>query len=97
MGIGITMLYVLRKMSLPEKMCMSWRIRDVAVEQSVAHMRMIAWVNLAAQMKRELDRVDMVEELVYTMLHEKPDLRVRAAHIVIAFETDQVHSASVKG
>lgn len=86
-AFGVTMLYVLRKMSLPEKMCMSWRIRDAVVEQSVAHMRMIASVNQVAQLKNELDRADVVEELVYSMLHEKPDLCIRAAHIVTVFET----------
>lgn len=56
---------------------------------------MIAWVNKVALMRKELDRANMVEELVYCMLGEEPELRIRAAQIVTAFESHRADTGLV--
>lgn len=94
-ALGVTMLYILRKTPLPERTVMDWLICDATVRLSEASRRMMAWVDKVSQMRNTLERAtNTVEKLVYSMLEEKPDLRIRAGQIVAVLQSPVVSSTS---
>ncbi|KAH6610345.1 serine threonine kinase [Trichoderma cornu-damae] len=72
-ALGITMLFVLGKIDLPEMM-KDWR----AVRKG---RRMRAWFEFIAQTRAQLNHGDKVEHLVHQMLERDPLLRIKAADI----------------
>ncbi|KAK4238423.1 kinase-like domain-containing protein [Achaetomium macrosporum] len=92
-AFGITMLYVLGKMGLPERAVGSWRIRDVADERSHAYRRMMTWVDSVTLVRGRLNRADRIEGLVHRMLEWTPESRVRARQASAILEgTEEIHS-----
>lgn len=84
-ALGVTMLYVLGKIGLPEKN-RSWLIRDARKQGGEAHKRMTDWLKVVARARETLNCADLVEGLVYQMLEPKSKMRVEAAQIFAAFE-----------
>jgi len=84
-ALGVTMLYVLRKIELPDRVGRGWLIRDVLDETTVASQKMKAWLAKVGNDRERLDRGDLVERLVFRML-DSHDKRVQAAENVAAFE-----------
>jgi serine/threonine protein kinase len=77
-ALGVTMLYVLGKTGLPERMVAPWQIAEVRDKTGQAYRQMMAWVDSVAGIRERLDREDAVEGLVCQMLEEAPNSRVRA-------------------
>lgn len=83
-ALGVTVLYVLGKVTYPEDTVSGWKISDVLNPQGPAHKRMVAWVDIIAANKK-LDRSNAVESLVYRMLDLNGTSRINGAQIVVAF------------
>ncbi|KAL2173947.1 kinase-like domain-containing protein [Thermothelomyces heterothallicus CBS 202.75] len=87
-ALGVTLLYVLGKIGLPEKTVEPWRIYDVADKQKEASGKMKAWLQFVAVKRQGLDCKDRVQGLVYRMLEGEPESRVRAKQVSATFEDD---------
>ncbi|KAL7962992.1 putative serine/threonine protein kinase [Trichoderma compactum] len=84
-AMGVTMLYVLRKIKIPEKMARGWDIRELppsAGEGSSAKAQMRSWINFITKERAQLDRNDNgVENAVFQMLEVERELRAVAEDI----------------
>lgn len=72
-AMGVTMLYVLQKIGIPEEIAKSWDIGELfraAEEENAAKGQMRGWLEFIAQKRAELDRKDGtgIENAVYQML-----------------------------
>jgi serine/threonine protein kinase len=87
-ALGVTLLYVLGKIGLPERTVEPWQIHEVADKHKEASGKMQAWLDSVAVKRQGLDCGDRVEGLTHQMLEERPELRVRAAQVSAAFEKE---------
>jgi len=87
-ALGVTMLYVLGNIRLPEETVEGWLIRDVADKGKAARGKMEAWLHSVAVKKQGLDCADKVQGLVHRMLEKEPEDRVRAEQVSAAFDND---------
>ena len=88
-GLGVTLLYVLRKIGLPEKTVEAWLMYEVADKRKKeARAKMVTWLDSVAVNRQKLDCADRVQELVYRMLENEPESRVRAGQVSAAFDSD---------
>ena len=85
-ALGVTMLYVLRKITLPDRIGKGWLIRDVFEKASDACRKMDAWLTEVEDARKHLDHANLIERQVYKMLDTRIDSRVQAAQNVAAFE-----------
>ncbi|KAI3531311.1 serine/threonine protein kinase-20 [Colletotrichum abscissum] len=85
-ALGVTMLFVLGRLPLPEKMTKGWLIRAVVEQSSDARGQMIAWLKIVDETRKTLDRDDLIEGLVSRMLQPERSLRIRSQQIVDAFQ-----------
>lgn len=86
-ALGVTMLYVLGKITLPERTTKGWVIRNVTTQDGEARECLLIWLDIVARARTELDRADMVEDLVFQMLEPGSNSRIQAAQIAAAFES----------
>lgn len=84
-ALGVTMLYVPRKLPLPDRLGKGWMIRDVINHTSSAGRKMEAWLTEVADAWKDLRHADLVETTVYRMLDAHVEGRAQAAHIVAVF------------
>ncbi|KAK3319577.1 kinase-like domain-containing protein [Cercophora scortea] len=77
-ALGVTMLYVLGKITLPEKTVKPWRISHAQDKKGQPHQQMMGWVRLVLRAGRGLGSTDQVEGVVQKIVVEKRELRVRA-------------------
>ncbi|KAF3072502.1 Calcium/calmodulin-dependent protein kinase I [Trichoderma lentiforme] len=75
-AMGVTMLYVLQKIEIPEKFAKNWDIGKLFrafEEENAAKVQMRGWLEFIAEKKAELDRKDGtgVENAVYQMLGKR--------------------------
>lgn len=88
-ALGITLLYVLKKIPLPEKTVKVWPIFEVFNRSiKAARRQMVAWINSLAVDREKLDRTDLVQGLVYRMLEPEPASRIRADQVLAALENE---------
>ena len=80
------MLYVLRKITLPDRVGKGWLIRDVFEKASDACRKMDAWLTEVEDARKHLDHANLIERQVYKMLDTRIDSRFQAAQNVAAFE-----------
>lgn len=92
-ALGVTMLYVLGKMDLPEKTTSQWAIKDVAKEGGDSNKQMKSWLKRVENSRKKLDRKGLVEGLIYQMLEEISQKRVQAAQILTSFESASIEAA----
>ncbi|KAK7434039.1 serine/threonine protein kinase-20 [Colletotrichum acutatum] len=85
-ALGVTMLFVLGRLPLPEKMTKGWLIRAVVEQSSDARGQMIAWLKIVDETRKTLDRDDLIEGLVSRMLQPERSLRIRSQQIVDALQ-----------
>ena len=85
-ALGVTMLYVLHKIPLPDMVGKGWLIRDVMKEASDARQKMEAWLTEIEDVRKHLDHANVIERQVYKMLEPRINSRVQAAQNVTAFE-----------
>lgn len=82
-ALGVTMLYVLGKMQVPEGFSGPWDFTNLADPESEDRAAMENWVGLVLDTAEEkLDRDDTVEFVVSGMLEQDPEDRLRAREIV---------------
>ncbi|KAM0271625.1 hypothetical protein ACHAQH_009032 [Verticillium albo-atrum] len=82
-ALGVTMLYVLGKTTLPERTSPGWIIRDIISKKGEAQDKMETWLGVVSRSRDTLHRTDKVEDLVSQMLEPKTGLRVQATEISI--------------
>ena len=85
-ALGVTMLYVLGRIGLPEKTVEHWRIHDVADRRGEARRAMTTWIRSVAGASQLLDGEDRVQRLVRRMLERGVDTRVRAEQVLVVLE-----------
>ncbi|KAL2258532.1 hypothetical protein VTK26DRAFT_8129 [Humicola hyalothermophila] len=85
-ALGVTLLYVIGKINVPEKTAEPWRIYDVAEEHEEAIRKMRAWLHFVAVQRQGLDCADRLQGLVHRMLEVEPVSRVRAEQVSAALE-----------
>lgn len=86
-ALGVTILYVLGKIQLPEKTAESWIIHEVKDQNGVARKRMQAWVDSVMVTREKLDRSNSMESLVYQMLELRVRSRIEASQIVTSLDS----------
>ena len=85
-ALGVTMLYVLGKTRLPEKIAKRWVIKDVGDEDSDARRLMDKWLGLVESSRKKLDHFNPVESLVHQMLELGHRERIQAAQILTSLK-----------
>lgn len=80
-AFGVTMLYVLKKTQMPEKMTKSWNIRSAKNPKSKDNKQMKQWLKTVANARASLDQTDIIEDLVFQMLDSHQASRIAAAKI----------------
>ncbi|GKT61152.1 serine/threonine protein kinase [Colletotrichum tofieldiae] len=85
-ALGVTMLYVLGKITLPERTTRGWLIRDVMTRDEEAREYLMIWLDIVARAREKLGRADRVEDHVFHMLEPGSNSRIKAAKIAAAFE-----------
>ncbi|KAK1514244.1 serine/threonine protein kinase-20 [Colletotrichum abscissum] len=85
-ALGVTMLYVLGKITLPEKTTRGWLIRNVTNRHGEARERLLGWLDHVASARVRLDRSDMVEKTVFRMLEPGINSRLHASQIAASVE-----------
>lgn len=80
-ALGATMLYIVRKSKLPERIGPNWYIRDVRPNVTVRET-MMSWVKQVAHLRDGLYRDEKVEAPVYRMLSQERERRIRSVEIV---------------
>ncbi|KAK1457661.1 serine/threonine protein kinase-20 [Colletotrichum tamarilloi] len=80
------MLYVLGKITLPEKTTRGWLIRNVTNRHGEARERLLGWLDNVASARVRLNRSDMVEKTVFRMLEPGIDSRLHASEIAASVE-----------
>ncbi|KAL7949986.1 putative serine/threonine protein kinase [Trichoderma barbatum] len=81
---GVTMLYVLGKIKIPEKIQKGWDIRRLHLanqNDDGASRQMADWLRFVARKRAELDQKDRLENAVFQMLEMKKELRACAEGI----------------
>ncbi|KAL2022531.1 hypothetical protein VTK56DRAFT_5138 [Thermocarpiscus australiensis] len=71
-ALGVTLLYVLGKIGLPEKTVEPWRMYDVADKHKEARGEMKAWLHFVAVKRQGLDCADRVQGLPLRQLVSNP-------------------------
>ncbi|RXG42547.1 hypothetical protein VDGE_30211 [Verticillium dahliae] len=92
-ALGVTMLYVLGKTTLPERTSPGWIIRDIGSKNGEARDKMEAWLGVVSRSRDTLDRTDNVEDLVSQMLEPKTGLRAQAAETSIVLGLGYLRTA----
>jgi serine/threonine protein kinase len=87
-ALGVTLLYVLGKIGLPEKTIEPWLLYEVANKKKEATGKMEAWLRSVDVKRQGLDCADRIQGLVHQMLEKKPGSRVRAEQVSAAFDGD---------
>ncbi|KAK2601544.1 hypothetical protein QQS21_004929 [Conoideocrella luteorostrata] len=84
-SLGVTMLYVTRNISYPERG--DWRLRfHLMTETGSGHdVTWAEWLEEIAKARRGLDRDDFLEGIIYHMLDPMPSKRITAAAIEASF------------
>ncbi|KAL4408448.1 serine/threonine protein kinase-20 [Colletotrichum abscissum] len=85
-ALGVTMLYVLGKITLPEKTTRGWLIRNVTNRHGEARERLLGWLDNVARARAKLDRTDMLESTIFRMLEPGIDSRIHATQIAASLE-----------
>ncbi|KXH59541.1 serine/threonine protein kinase-20 [Colletotrichum salicis] len=85
-ALGVTMLYVLGNITLPEKTTKGWLIRNVTNRHGEARERLLGWLDNIARARVKLDRTDVVENTVFRMLEPGIDSRIHATQIAAWLE-----------
>ncbi|KAK2055568.1 kinase-like protein [Colletotrichum caudatum] len=85
-ALGITMLYVLGKITLPERTTRGWLIRNVTNRHGEARERLLGWLDIVARARAKLDRTSMVENTVFQMLEPGSDSRIQATQIAAGLQ-----------
>ncbi|UKZ73641.1 hypothetical protein TrVFT333_001291 [Trichoderma virens FT-333] len=83
-AMGVTMLYVLQKIKMPERMTRGWNLRELVPpvkKESSAFVQMNDWLNIVAEKRVELNQKDLVENAVFQMLDIDGALRAAAGGI----------------
>ncbi|EHK20409.1 putative serine/threonine protein kinase [Trichoderma virens Gv29-8] len=83
-AMGVTMLYVLQKIKMPERMTRGWNLRELVPpvqKESSAFVQMNDWLNIVAEKRAELNKKDLVENAVFQMLDTDGALRAAAGGI----------------
>lgn len=75
------MLYVLKRVQLPEKMTKNWNIPMATSTRTKDHEQMQQWLAVVAGVRAGLDRNDIIEDLVFQMLDSHQASRITAAEI----------------
>lgn len=93
-AMGITMLYVLQKIGIPENTAKNWDIQELfaSEEENAAKAQMRGWLEFIAEKRAELDRKDGtgVENAVYQMLDKR---RLRA----VAGDIEKILRMAIEG
>ncbi|EHK42540.1 serine threonine protein kinase [Trichoderma atroviride IMI 206040] len=79
-AFGVVMLYILRKIQLPESK-ESWNINDVRNNSSAAKNEMKKWLAMIIKTRNGLDKTSPIEYATYLMLDENPATRMTARGI----------------
>lgn len=74
-ALGVTMMYVLAKIRLPERSGPAWLIRDAIKQEGQAQRRMIDWINVVQDEKEKLDLNDSHEARISQLLALEPEMR----------------------
>ncbi|KAK1975277.1 kinase-like domain-containing protein [Colletotrichum cereale] len=85
-ALGVTMLYVLGKITLPERTTKGWVICNETTRDREARERLMIWLDIVARARAKLDCADRVEDHVFQMLEPGSNSRIPAAKIAAAFE-----------
>ncbi|KAL7946324.1 kinase-like domain-containing protein [Trichoderma barbatum] len=80
-ALGITMLYVLGIIKLPERDFSGWMLGDLS-KTNQNGQKMMKWLDAVASTRAALDQKNDFENIVFKMLEPKGSLRIKAADIV---------------
>ena len=82
-GLGVTLLYPLGLIPLPDRKDNNWHIREA---RNNPHgndgEKMQSWLNYVSDERDKLDREDTLPSILHSMLHERRESRMTAAQIV---------------
>ncbi|KAL7946059.1 putative serine/threonine protein kinase [Trichoderma barbatum] len=92
-ALGITMLYVLGKIELPDTSGRGWQMQDVFIEKGVSNTRMEEWLGYIARRRANLNQEDEIERIVFDMLEPNPEFRIKADSITAALDALRLDSA----
>ncbi|PTB66949.1 kinase-like protein [Trichoderma citrinoviride] len=90
-ALGITMVYLLGKMQIPERCGIRWDMADSGKKKG-SDQAMMTWFNLVKDKREELDRENKIESIVYDMLHWKAEARITAEGITAALDALKLDS-----
>lgn len=85
-ALGVTMLYVLGKTRLPERVTRGWIMKDMQDKDKASRGRMEGWLRLVESDREILDCVSPVEGLVHRMLEPTRETRIQAAQVLTSLE-----------
>lgn len=96
-SLGITMLYVLGNIELPERIVKGWPIHGLS-QPGDSRQQMKGWLDFIARSRAELHQVDgggtreKIEYIVFNMLEEQAELRIKAESITAALDALALNS-----
>lgn len=89
-AMGVTMLYVLRKISLPESQN-GWLIANLKISVYDKE-KARAWNDMVAKIRDALDSTDLIERLIRNMVASTAEERISARELL-----DALHDETVEG
>ncbi|KAL7937541.1 kinase-like domain-containing protein [Trichoderma chlorosporum] len=80
-ALGVTMLYILRKITMPDYQLFGLRLRHLCKEDEKVK-RLMEWQETVASARATLDQTNELENIVFKMLEPDGEVRIKAADIV---------------
>ncbi|UKZ79676.1 hypothetical protein TrVFT333_007436 [Trichoderma virens FT-333] len=81
-ALGITMLYILGKIDLPERGKDGWSLENLTEEDDPSRKKMKAWLEFIALKKSQLNQENTLESIVFRMLDWNGESRITAESIL---------------
>lgn len=81
-ALGITMMDIMDKFSVPHALRRGWSIIEAATDNTKSNSMMKAWLKEVQRCRNNLGREDLVEATLFDMLDDSPQTRITAKEIV---------------
>ncbi|KAM3515719.1 hypothetical protein MY11210_000697 [Beauveria gryllotalpidicola] len=91
-AFGVTMLYVLGRIGMPEDYCSPWDFLNMQDPNSEDRIAMESWADEVCEAVDELDREDPVQCVVAWMMEQEPHERLAAVEIIPALLKKQLEN-----
>ncbi|UKZ53881.1 hypothetical protein TrVGV298_007683 [Trichoderma virens] len=93
-ALGITMLYILGKIGLPERIMDGWSIHSLSTPGDPSRKKMEEWLEFVALKKSQLDQENVLESIVFKMLDWNGESRITAEGILAEFDFLELDSGN---